>query len=166
MGFARNTYAMDGKQVPIIVAIIGIFLALVIYGIEYRPIVGYSLNEQNIPKEIDTSYKSNLSQHYNLQIKNSGKTDASLILHFFCDNATISNDTKKPYSYINESDVFIYFTIDKDYPQYYSGDNLRITVKINEHAESFSCGYEVLKNPNDNSISGMINRFFGETKGH
>ena len=161
---------MDEKEVTILVAIsvaiIGIFSTLFYYGIEYRPIVGYSLNEQKIPKEIDTSYKPNLFQDYYLQIKNSGKTDASSRLHFFCVNATISNDTKKPYYYINESEAFIYFTISKDNPQYYSGDDIKITVKINENVECYSCRYEVLTNPNDKSISGQIYKFFGEIKGY
>ena len=157
---------MNGKQVAIIVGIFSALIIILLYGVEYRPLVGYSIKENTIRKEIGTSYKPNLIQQYNLQIMNSGKTDASLILNFFCDNATISNGIKKPYNYINENEFSSFFTVLKDSPQYYTGDNLKITIMINEDAESFSCKYNVLKNPDDSSISGLINRMFGEIKGY
>ena len=71
------------KKITIIIGIFSALILMFLYEIEYRPIVGYSLNDDSIHKEIDSSYKLNLFQQYNLQIKNSGKTDASLILHFF-----------------------------------------------------------------------------------
>lgn len=131
-------------------------------GISSRPIVGYRFTE--CPKEINFgNWENKKQQSVGLGITNSGNTDASVLLHFHGENIDILNETKKPYVAINGTDVYVTFAVSKNTNEYYYGE--RVYFAINKNVNSFSYKYEVIKNP-DQSISGSIDRFFGEIKGY
>jgi len=144
-----------GKAI-ITIIILGFIAWYIQNGISKRPIVGYRLND--CPKEIFVGTPPTVS----LGIYNSGDTDASVILHFIGENILIMNSTKKPYNTINANNVYVDFTILKNTPTLYYGENILFTV--NDTIDNFSYSYEVIKNT-DKSVSGNINQFFGEIKG-
>jgi len=131
-------------------------------GMSNRPIVGYKF--ESCPKEIGLQYSMNIpTQSVGLGISNSGNTDASLILHFYGENITITNETKKTYNIINKTEVIAYFTSSKNSQYYYFEE--KVYFNVDKDVDSFSYGYNVIKN-SDSTISGSINQLFGEIKGY
>ena len=146
----------------IVVGLLGLVVWFVQNGISNRPIIGYKLME--CPNEVGFSFGEDTEEIIvGLGIKNSGNTDASLILHFFGKNITISDRTKKPYNQINGTNVSVSFTAPKGLSQYYFDE--KVYFSINKTIDTFSYGYEVSKN-NENTISGIISKLFGEIKGY
>lgn len=144
------------------IVVLGLIVWMIQTGISNRPLVGYKF--ESCPKEIGSQYSNDLQkQEAGLGISNSGNTKASLILHFYGENITILNETKKPYCVVNGSNVFVSFTTLENSQAYYFGE--KVYFEVNKSVDSFSYSYEVLKNK-DNSISGFINNMFGEIKGY
>ncbi len=160
---------MPKKENWLIKTIVGglitvVILGLIVWGIQMgtteRPLVSYKLQECH--STIGSKYSSNQpSQMVSLGISNSGKTDASVLLHFYGENITILNETKRPYSTINKTDVYVRFTTPKE-SSYYFGET--VSFIVDKDVKGFIFNYEVIKNP-DQTISGTIDKFFGEIKG-
>ena len=109
-----------GKAI-ITVVVLGLIAWFVQNGISNRPIVGYKL--EDCPNEITFDYRETSKEiSTGLGISNSGDTDASVIQHFHGENIEISNKTKKPYTTINNTDVYVSLTATKETTQYYFGE--------------------------------------------
>lgn len=119
-------------------------------------------NLEDCPKDITFPYyEKQMQQSTALGVSNSGNTDSAVILHFRGQNMEVINETKKPYWTIKESDVYVNY-LSKQSSQFAYVE--RIYFVVNKSVENFSYGYEITKN-SDNSVSGIINRFFGEIRG-
>lgn len=146
----------------IIVVVLGLLVWFIQSGISNRPIVGYKLEE--CPNEITFSSGEDTKElSTKLGVSNSGDTNAFIILHFYGQNIEILNETKEPYNTINGTNVYVSFTIPKNSQNYYFGESVHFT--IDKEKESFYYAYEVTKNT-DKSISGGVNKLFGEIKGY
>jgi hypothetical protein len=89
------------------IVVLGLIVWMIQTGISNRPLVGYKF--EGCPKEIGSQYSNDLQkQDVGLGISNSGNTKASLILHFYGENITILNETKKPYCEKQYSDIYYF----------------------------------------------------------
>ncbi len=157
MNRSQKEWLIKAVFTGLVLVLIGWFIQ---NGINNRPIINYRFDD--CPKEMRVNYwQEQTQQSVALGILNSGNTDSAIILHFKGQNIDISNETKKPYWTINGTDVYINYLI-KQSSQYTFEQ--RIYFMVNKSTENFSYSYDIIKN-SDISISGIINRLFGEIKG-
>jgi len=146
-----------------IIAILAAFISILSYGYIYRPLVDYTLSADPV---IDLQHSSYFP--VDVKICNRGSTDAPLILHITVENATILKSPWKGYITYDESEVWIYWTVNKDTENY---ESETLNIVPNDKVNSFNIKYEVIKRNDLNvygllSFSGITSYFFAEIKGH
>ena len=136
---------------------------LILYGITSRAIIEYELG---VPLRISETinFEQNRYLQVALKFRNSGHTDALLILRVTVENAVILNDTiRPPHKLISESEAEFYYSASHDMKNY---AEITIHVIPVNDAEYFVIKYKVEKRLDLTSPSYMLSYIFGEIRGY